>query len=53
MNLLNDAFDDFVDECLLEDDSLCHYESKDLDQVIQSLVSINPKEWQVYEELAA
>ena len=31
-------FDDFIDECLLLDDSLCKYPNDDLDQVLRSLV---------------
>ena len=50
---MDTAFDDFVDECLLEDDALCKYESKELDDVIQNLVLINQEEWAAFQDLAA
>ena len=46
------AFDDFLDQCLLEDDSLCKDKNPDLNQVIMSLLSINQKEWEAFEDLA-
>ena len=53
MQLKNNAFDDFVDNCLLGDDNLCKYQTKNLDNVVQSLVSIKEEDWQAFEELVA
>ena len=50
---MNTAFDDFVDECLLDDDALCQYASKELDEALENLVSINQDEWEAFEKLAA
>ncbi len=46
------AFDDFLDQCLLDGDSLCKDESPDLNQVLVRLLSINQKEWKAFEDLA-
>ena len=53
MTEMNKAFDDFVDECLLEDDALCTYENKNLDEVLESLVSMHQEEWEAFQDLAA
>ena len=53
MTETNAAFDDFVDGCLLEDDSFCKYENQELDQVIQNLLSMNSQEWKAFQDLAA
>ncbi len=41
----NSAFEDFVDQCLLEDDSLCNYEEKDLDNALARLVAFDRDEF--------
>ena len=47
------AFDDFVDECFLDDDSLCDYQGRELDQVVESLLSIDKNDWVAFQDLAA
>ncbi len=47
------AFDDFVDECFLENDSLCKYENKELDQVVADLVEMDQDGWNAFQDLAA
>ncbi len=47
------AFDDFVDECFLQEDSLCNYQNEELDQVIERLVAIDQDDWTAFEDLAA
>ncbi len=41
MSVSDLAFDDFVDDCLLEDDSFCKYRDERLDLVVAGLVSID------------
>ena len=53
MNTKIIAFDDFVDECFLEDDTFCKYENQELDQVLESLVSIPQTDWDAFEGLAS
>ncbi len=55
MPKINAALDDFIDECLIEDDSICIYKgrSHELDTVLQSLIQMDEKDWEAFEDLAA
>ncbi len=53
MKSIDIAFDDFVDNCLLDNDKLCKYQNQNLDKVVTSLVSIKEEDWEAFEELAA
>ena len=53
MTKINNSFDDFVDGCFLDDDTLCDYKGEDLDLVIQNLISIHNHDWEAYQDVAA
>ncbi len=44
MAFQEEAFDDFVDDCLLDEDNLCQKSDKTLDLVIKELISYEKTE---------